>query len=89
MDTLNQSIIQGHYGEIFKAKDSAIITKRALATNIIDQDSLFIHADTLIATGPETDRILRGHYDVRILNQIFEGNQIRYILTNLRDASNS
>ena len=73
VDTLNQSIIQGHYGEIFKAKDSAIITKRALATNIIDQDSLFIHADTLIATGPETDRILRGHYDVRIFKSDIRG----------------
>ena len=52
IDTLNKSVINGHYGEIFKAKDSAIITRRALAINIIDQDSLFIHADTLIATGP-------------------------------------
>jgi lipopolysaccharide assembly outer membrane protein LptD (OstA) len=49
IDTLNKSVINGHYGEIFKAKDSAIITRRALAINIIDQDSLYIHADTLIA----------------------------------------
>lgn len=67
LDTLNQSIIQGHYGEIFKARDSAIITRRAIATNIIEKDSLFIHADTLVATGPENERILRGFYDVRIL----------------------
>jgi lipopolysaccharide export system protein LptA len=67
LDTLNQSVIQGHYGEIFRDRDSAIITRRAVATNIIENDSLFIHADTLIATGPETARILRGFYDVRIL----------------------
>ena len=67
LDTLNQSIIQGHFGEIYKARDSAIITRRAVATNIIESDSLFIHADTLIATGPDTKRILRGFYDVRIL----------------------
>ena len=67
LDTLNKSLIQGHYGEIFKAKDSAIITRRAVATNIIEKDSLFIHADTLIATGADTQRILRGFYDVRIL----------------------
>ena len=47
--------------------DSAIITRRAVATNIIENDSLFIHADTLIATGPDTQRILRGFYDVRVL----------------------
>ncbi len=73
LDTLNQSLIQGHYGEIFKAKDSAIITRRAIATNIIENDSLFIHADTLIATGPDTARILRGFYDVRILKSDIRG----------------
>jgi len=28
LDSLNNSIITGHYGEIFKEKDSAIITKK-------------------------------------------------------------
>ena len=73
VDTLNNSIITGHYGEIFKEKDSAIITRRAMAVNIIDQDSLFIHADTLVATGPEEKRILRAYYDVRILKSDIRG----------------
>ena len=73
LDSLNNSIITGHYGEIFKAKDSAIITRRALAVNIIDKDSLFIHADTLVATGPEERRILRAFYDVRILKSDLRG----------------
>ena len=73
LDTLNNSIITGHYGEIFKEKDSAIITRRAMAINIIDQDSLFIHADTLVATGPEDKRVLRAYYDVRILKSDLRG----------------
>ena len=73
IDTLNKSVINGHYGEIFKAKDSAIITRRALAVNIIDQDSLYIHADTLIATGPTEKKILRGYYDVRIFKTDLRG----------------
>jgi lipopolysaccharide export system protein LptA len=73
LDSLNNSIITGHYGEIFKAKDSAIITRRAMAVNIIDKDSLFIHADTLVATGPEERRILRAFYDVRILKSDLRG----------------
>ena len=73
IDSLNNSIITGHYGEIFKVKDSAIITRRAMAINIVDQDSLFIHADTLIATGPQDKRILRGYYDVRILKSDIRG----------------
>ena len=73
VDSLNNSIITGHYGEIFKDRDSAIITRRALAINIIDNDSLFIHADTLVATGPEERRILRAYYDVRILKSDLRG----------------
>ena len=38
-DTINQSIIRGNYAEIFKEKDSAIITRKALAINIIENDS--------------------------------------------------
>ena len=73
IDTLNKSIINGHYGEIFKAKDSAIITRRAIARNIIDNDSLFIHADTLIATGPDEERILRAYYGVKIFKSNLRG----------------
>lgn len=73
VDTINNSIITGNYGEIFKERDSAIITRRAMAVNIIDQDSLFIHADTLVATGPEEKRILRAYYDVRILKSDLRG----------------
>jgi len=74
IDSINNSVITGHYGEIFKAKDSAIITRKALAINIVDQDSLFIHADTLVATGPENKRILRAYYDVRILKSDLRGH---------------
>lgn len=73
VDTINNSIITGDYGEIFKEQDSAIITRRAMVVNIIDQDSLFIHADTLVATGPEEKRILRAYYDVRILKSDLRG----------------
>ena len=73
VDSLNNSIITGHYGEVFKEKDSAIITRRALAINIVDNDSLFIHADTLVATGPKERRILRAYYDVKILKSDLRG----------------
>jgi len=44
-----------------------------MAINIVEQDSLFIHADTLVATGPEEKRILRAYYDVRILKSDIRG----------------
>ena len=33
------------------------ITKRALAINIQEQDSLYLHADTLLITGPSDARV--------------------------------
>ena len=44
-----------------------------MAINIIDNDSLYIHADTLIATGPADKRFLRGYYNVRILKTDIKG----------------
>ncbi len=72
-DTINNSVIKGEYGEIYKDKDSAIVTKRALAIHIVENDSLYIHADTLIGTGPSDKRILRGYYGVKILKSDIKG----------------
>ena len=72
-DSINNSIIKGHYAEIFKAKDSAVVTKKALSINIIDRDTLYISADTLLATGPDEKRIIRAYYDVRILKNDMRG----------------
>ena len=72
-DTINNSIITGHYGEIYRDKDSAIITKNALAVNIIKNDSIFIHSDTITITGANEKKILKGYYDVRILKSDVRG----------------
>mgnify|MGYP001384710232 CR=1 FL=1 len=72
-DTINNSIITGHFGEIFKEKDSAIVTKNALAVNIVKNDSLYIHSDTITFTGPDEQKILKGYYDVRILKSDVKG----------------
>ncbi|MEN8899102.1 MAG: OstA-like protein [Nonlabens sp.] len=72
-DTINKSIIKGHYAEVYRAKDSVFITKRAVAISIQDQDSVYIHADKLMVTGPEDDRIVRGFYDVRLFKSDLSG----------------
>jgi len=81
-DTINKSIIRGNYAEIFKAKDSAIITKRAYAINILENDSLYIKADTLIGTGPAENRVLRGYYGVKILKSDIRGKSDSLYLNN-------
>ncbi len=65
-DTVNHSIITGHYAEVFKAKDSVFITKRALARVLQDKDSIYIHADRLMVTGKPDNRIIRGYKNAKL-----------------------
>jgi len=66
LDTTNNSLIKGHYAEVYRAKDSVFITKRAVAITVEQQDSVYIHGDRLIVTGKPEERILRGYYNVRM-----------------------
>ncbi|WP_034040593.1 OstA-like protein [Wocania ichthyoenteri] len=65
-DTLNKSIVKGHYAEVFKEKDSMFITKRALAITVQQKDSIYIHADTLMVTGKPEKRITRAFRNARL-----------------------
>lgn len=73
IDTANNSLIKGHYAEVFKDKDSVFITKRALAISKQENDSIFIHSDTIMVTGKPDKRLLRGFYDVRIYKTDMSG----------------
>ena len=72
-DTLNNSIIKGHYAEIFREKDSVFITKRALAITDQENDSIFMHSDTLMVTGPADNRIIRGYYNAKMFKSNLSG----------------
>ncbi|WP_187388121.1 OstA-like protein [Seonamhaeicola marinus] len=67
-DTINKSIIKGHYAEVFRGeeKDSVFITKKALAITVQEKDSIYIHADKIMVTGKPEERIIRAYYDARI-----------------------
>jgi len=75
IDTLNQSFIRGHYAEVYRDKDSLFITKRAVAITIRDNDSIYIHADTLRVTGKPENRILRGYYRARMFKKGLPGEE--------------
>ncbi len=72
-DTLNKSIVKGHYAEVWREKDSVYITKRALAITIQERDSVYMHADTLMLTGKENNRITRAFYNVRLYKSDMAG----------------
>lgn len=72
-DTINKSIIKGHYAEVFRAKDSVFITKRALAITVQETDSIYIHADTLMITGKPEHRITRAFYNAKMYKSDMSG----------------
>ncbi|WP_374958343.1 OstA-like protein [Gilvibacter sp.] len=73
LDTVNSSVIRGHYAEVFRPKDSLFITKRAVAITVRDGDSIYVHADTLRVTGPEDNRILKGFHRARLYKSDMSG----------------
>lgn len=72
-DTINNSIITGEYAEVWKNQDSVFITKRALAITVQEKDSIYMHSDTLMLTGPEEHRITRAFYNVRLYKSDLAG----------------
>lgn len=73
IDTINKGVIKGHYAEVYKAEDSVFVTKRALAISVFEKDSLYIHGDTLMVTGPDDGRIIRAFQDARFYKSDMSG----------------
>ena len=72
-DTINNSVVKGHYAEVWRAKDSLFITKRALAITVQEKDSVYLHADTLMVTGKEDNRITRAYFNARLYKSDLAG----------------
>lgn len=72
-DTVNNGIIRAHYAEVFKAKDSVFATKRAVAISLVENDSLYIHGDTLMITGKPDKRIMRAFKNAKFYKTDLSG----------------
>jgi len=74
-DTLNSTVIKGHYGEVYKAKDSVFITKRAVAITYDKKtlDSAYIHSDTILVTGKPDARIMKAYRNARFYKKDMSG----------------
>ena len=64
-DSINKGIVKGHYAELYKLKDSMFVTRRAVAINLVEKDSVYIHGKKLMVTGKEGERIIRAFKNVR------------------------
>lgn len=72
-DSINKGIVKGHYAELYKLKDSMFVTKRAVAINLVEKDSVYIHGKKLMVTGKEGERILRAYNNVRFFKVDMSG----------------
>ena len=72
-DTINNSIIKGHYAEVFRKKDSVFITKRALAISVQEKDSVYLHSDTIMVTGKPEHRITRAFRNAKMYKSDMSG----------------
>jgi ostA family protein len=66
LDTVNKTFVKGHYGEIYKAKDSMFITKKALVITLVEKDSMYMHGKRILVTGKTGHRVIRAYPDARI-----------------------
>ncbi len=72
-DSVNRAIVKGHYAEIYKKQDSMFVTKRAVAVNFAQNDSVYIHGKRLMVTGKENNRIIRAFNNVRFYKTDMSG----------------
>ena len=73
IDTVNNGVIKAHYAEVFKAKDSVFATKRAVSISLMEQDSLYMHGDTLMVTGKPDHRVLRAFRNAKFFKTDLSG----------------
>ena len=72
-DSINKGVIKGHYAELYKLKDSMFVTKRAVAINLVENDSVYIHGKKLMVTGKTGNRIIRAFNNVRFFKKDMSG----------------
>ncbi|HEX8562880.1 MAG TPA: OstA-like protein [Flavobacterium sp.] len=72
-DSINRGVVKGHYGEVYRNQDSMYVTKRAVAINLVENDSVYIHGKKLMVTGKAENRIVRAFNNARFYKTDMSG----------------
>lgn len=73
MDTANNIIVEGEYGEVWKNNDYAFVTERALMI-LVGADSLFIHGDTLsVSKDTLGNNVMKAYYYTKFYSVDMQG----------------
>lgn len=87
LDTINDYLLSGEWAEYFEKEDSSIITQNTLLTLIMEEDSLFLHGDTIKGTIDENGkRFIKAYDNVRFFSDDLQG-KCEYLTYAMADSS--
>jgi lipopolysaccharide export system protein LptA len=74
LDTTNSLVIEGEYAWYYKQPERFLVTERAMFVQVSDEDSLFLHADTISAitvrdTSDTEYRLMRAYHKCKIFSK--------------------
>ena len=73
-DPEEKRFIRGEYGEAFRELDSAYVTGNAYAVKAFSTDSLYFHADTIMAVQrKDSTRVLKAYFNARYFKSNAQG----------------
>lgn len=89
-DTTNNMIIAGDFGYYNELTQHALSTKRAQLMQIYQEDTLYLHADTLraIPLPEEESQLIKAYYNVKFFRKDMQG-RCDSMVYDLRDSTNT
>ncbi len=74
-DSVQQTFVTGHFAEYFEKEHLSEVTQEAVLTSIAQEDSLFLHADTLRSINDEENdkRLLFAWYKAKFFKSDLQG----------------
>ncbi|MBN2744399.1 MAG: organic solvent tolerance protein OstA [Marinilabiliaceae bacterium] len=89
-DSVNNVIIKGNYGLYNELTKSALSTRNACLLQVYNNDTLYLHADTLrMDTIPELGtKLVRAYYKVKFFRPDLQG-RCDSMVFNLKDSTNT
>jgi len=74
-DTVQNMVVYGEYGEFERGAGHAFITDSAMAVLVDNQDSLFLHSDTLFIHFDQDDQVeyMKGFYKTKFYRHDMQG----------------
>ncbi|MBS9767910.1 MAG: hypothetical protein KGV44_10285 [Flavobacteriaceae bacterium] len=80
-DTINKSTVTGNYVEVYRLKDSLIMTKKPMIAVKLEKDSMYVHGKHIVLTGKEGSRLSRIYPKVKMFKKDMQGKCDSLVMT--------